>query len=105
MAKEKKAPKKAAPKKVAEKKIADRPSRRKSNIDPIKQIDNLAKRIKSLRIAKGYTSYEYFAYDHGFSRSQFGRYESGKDIRFTTLLRIAEAFDMTVIEFLSEGFD
>ena len=77
----------------------------KSKVDYEKQIQNLATRIKKLRIAKGYTSYEYFAYEHGFSRSQAGRFESGMDLRFTTLLRLAEAFDMTVDELLSEGFE
>ena len=62
-------------------------------------------RIKQLRIAKGYTSYEYFAYDHGFHRAQFGRYESGKDdIKFSTLLKLANAFEMTIKEFLGDGF-
>jgi transcriptional regulator with XRE-family HTH domain len=65
----------------------------------------LAKRIKSLRISKGYTSYEYFAYDHGFSRSQFGRYEKGEDIRFSSLIKLIEAFEMTPEEFFSEGFE
>lgn len=89
---------------MAKKKISTR-GKAKSKIDYEKQIQNLAARIKKLRIAKGYTSYEYFAYEHGFSRSQAGRFESGMDLRFTTLLRIAEAFDMTVDELLSEGLD
>lgn len=65
----------------------------------------LGMRIRGLRIAKGYSSYEYFAYEHNFSRAQMGRYETGQDLRFSTLVRIATAFDMTLEEFFSEGFD
>lgn len=67
-------------------------------------LQKLGERIKSLRIAKGYSSYEYFAYEHNISRAQFGRYERGEDLRFSTLARIISAFDMTFEEFFSEGF-
>jgi transcriptional regulator with XRE-family HTH domain len=68
-------------------------------------LKKLGERIKSLRISKGYSSYEYFAYEHNISRAQFGRYERGEDLRFSTLIRIIKAFDMTLEEFFSEGFD
>jgi DNA-binding XRE family transcriptional regulator len=42
----------------------------------------LGKRIRSLRIARGYTSHELFAYTHGINRTQYGRYERGKDLTF-----------------------
>ena len=68
-------------------------------------LNKLGERIRQIRIKKGYTSYEYFAYDHKISRAQFGRYERGEDLRFSTLVRIIEAFDMTLEEFFKEGFD
>ena len=68
-------------------------------------LKKLGERIKELRISKGYTSYEYFAYEHNISRAQFGRYERGEDLRFSTLARIISAFDMTFEEFFSEGFE
>lgn len=68
------------------------------------QLQKLGQRIKALRIERGYTSYEYFAYDHGFSRAQFGRYEKGQDLRFSSLVRIANAFEMTLHDFFKEGF-
>jgi len=70
-----------------------------------KDVQNLAKRIKTLRIKKGYTNYEYFAYDKELPRAQYGRYEKGEDLRFTSLTKIARAFGMTLKEFFSEGFD
>ncbi len=70
-----------------------------------KEIIQLGKRIKALRIKKGYSNYEYFAYEHNISRSQFGRYENGEDLRFSSLVRVVKAFDMTLEEFFSEGFE
>ncbi|MBO0330689.1 helix-turn-helix domain-containing protein [[Muricauda] lutisoli] len=74
-------------------------------MDKSKEIKKLAYRIKSLRIQKGYSSYENFAFEKGIPRAQYGRYETGTDIQFTSLLKIAQAFDMTLEEFFSEGFD
>lgn len=72
---------------------------------PIPEVVQLGKRIKSLRIKMGFTNYEYFAYEKGFSRAQYGRYEQGKDLQFTTLVKLVKAFDMTLEEFFSEGFE
>jgi hypothetical protein len=63
----------------------------------------LGERIKELRIAKGYTSYEYFAYEHNISRAQFGRYEKGQDLRFSSLVKLIAAFEITFEEFF-KGF-
>ena len=69
------------------------------------QLKKLGDRIKTLRISKGYTNYEYFAYEHNIPRAQFGRYERGEDLRFSSLVKVVKAFDMTLPEFFSEGFD
>ncbi len=63
----------------------------------------LAKRIREIRKEKGYTNYEYFAYEHGFPRAQYGRYENGEDLRFSSLVKLVDAFDMTLEEFF-KGF-
>ena len=68
------------------------------------QLNKLGQKIKALRIERGYTSYEYFAYEHGFSRAQYGRYEQGQDLRFSSLVRIVNAFGMTLQDFFKEGF-
>ncbi len=73
----------------------------------IKDVDlvKLGKRIKGLRIKSGYTSYETFAYDKGIHRVQFGRYEKGHNLTYKSLLKVITAFDMSLEEFFSEGFD
>ena len=68
------------------------------------QLIKLGQRIKALRNERGYTSYEYFAYEHGFSRAQFGRYEQGQDLRFSSLIRIVNAFGISLQEFFKDGF-
>ena len=79
--------------------------REKEDRLPNKDLVKLGNRIKALRIKKGYTSYEYFAYEHNISRAQFGRYEKGEDLRYTSLLKVVRALDMTLEDFFSEGFD
>lgn len=69
------------------------------------ELKKLGNRIKQLRIAKGYSSYEYFAYDHNISRAQFGRYEKGQDLRYSSLLKVIAAFGMSVSDFFAEGFE
>jgi transcriptional regulator with XRE-family HTH domain len=78
--------------KVSKKKTA---VKKTNNTDLIK----LGERIKELRIKAGYTSYEYFAYEHNIPRAQFGRYEKGEDLRYSSLLKIIRAFGMTPDEF------
>lgn len=80
--------------------------KRKDNSDHItSQLSNLAKRLKQVRKAKGYNNYEYFCYQHQINRSSYSRWESGRDIQFSSLLKILKALDITVEEFFSEGFE
>ncbi len=74
-----------------------------SNIE--NKIAQLGKRIKDLRLSKGYTNAEKFAYEHEISRSQYAQYEQGKDLRFSSLIKLTDAFGITMEEFFSEGFN
>lgn len=67
-------------------------------------LEKLGMRIKALRIQKGYTSYEQFSYEHGISRAQWGRYEKGGNMTFTTLIRILKALDTDIETFFREQF-
>lgn len=68
------------------------------------QLKKLAERIKELRVKKGYTSYEYFAYDHNIPRAQYGRYEKGEDLKFSSLLKVLRGLDISIEDFFNEGF-
>ena len=68
-------------------------------------IQKLANRIRQLRKERGYDNYERFAYENDISRAQYGRYEKGEDLRFTSLMKVIKALVVTPEEFFSEGFE
>lgn len=70
-----------------------------------KDLQKLGERIRSLRIEKGYTNYENFAFEHDIPRAQFGRYERGEDLRYSSLLKVCAALGVSVKEFFSKGFE
>lgn len=74
----------------------------KTPIEAEDQLIKLGARIKALRIKAGYASYETFAYEHGLPRAQYGRYEQGKDLRFSSLVKVVAAFGMTMQEFFEQ---
>ncbi len=67
-------------------------------------IKKLAARIKELRQQKGFSNYEQFANRHDINRTQYGRYEKGSDIRFSSLVRVVEGLGISLSEFF-EGFE
>ena len=64
----------------------------------------LGDRLRYFRKKSGYTNYEHLAYDLGISRSQYGKYENGGNIKFTTLCKILEHLNVSLKEFFAEGF-
>ena len=71
---------------------------------PTSEIVRLANRIRALRIAKGYKSSEAFALDHQLSRTHYGRWERGSNITYLNLVKLAEAYGITLEEFFGEGY-
>jgi transcriptional regulator with XRE-family HTH domain len=69
------------------------------------EIKKLAARIKQLRKSKGHNNSEFFAYEKNINRSQYGKYENGVDMRYSSLLKILDALDVSLKDFFSEGFD
>ena len=69
------------------------------------ELKKFASRLKSLRKTKGYSNMDIFAYEHGFGRAQYGRYENGQDLRYSTIVRLANCFGMSIKEFFSDGFE
>ena len=54
--------------------------------------EQLGKRFREIRIAKGYTNYEQFAFEHRIPRAQYGRYEKGSDLRFNEVNEFSFSF-------------
>ena len=69
-----------------------------------KEIENLGKRLRQKRKELGFTNHEHFAYEHEITRSQYGNYEKGADMRFSSLVKILRAMNISLEEFFSEGF-
>lgn len=67
-------------------------------------LEKLGKRIKQLRQEKGYTNYEHFAYEHGISRTQYGKYETGENLKFLTLVKILKGLDVSLQDFFAEDW-
>jgi len=70
-----------------------------------KVLCQLGKRLRYYRKLRGYTNYEHLAYDLGISRSQYGKYENGGNIKFSTLCKILNHLDVTLENFFKEGFN
>jgi transcriptional regulator with XRE-family HTH domain len=70
-----------------------------------KWLNNLGHRLKYFRKLKGYSNYEHLAYDVGISRSQYGKYENGGNIKFTTLCKILNHLGVSLKDFFSDGFE
>ena len=68
-------------------------------------LEKLGARLREIRKAKGYKNHELFAYNNDISRSQYGRYEKGSDMKISSLLKILHAHGMSLGEFFGEGFE
>jgi len=67
-----------------------------------KQLINISKKIKDLRIQKGYTSYENFALDNNIDRKQYWRVEDGTNITLKTLIKILEIHKISLRDFFND---
>jgi transcriptional regulator with XRE-family HTH domain len=67
------------------------------NID--EKINQISKKLKEIRLAKGYTSYETFAFDNNLNRVQYWRIESGSNITLKTLLKVLEIHKISLEDF------
>lgn len=63
-------------------------------------IQKIGAKLRELRLAKGYTSHEIFAYEHGLGRVQYWRLEAGKaNMTIKTLVGILNIHGITLEEF------
>ncbi len=65
-------------------------------------LQQVGDRLKYYRKKAGYTNYEYFAYEHGFNRPQYGKYEAGANIQLNTLFKLLKALDVSFDEFFTK---
>jgi len=65
-------------------------------------LERLGKKLQELRKEKGYKNYEQFAFDNNISRAQYGRYEKGQDLRFSSLCKVLKALNVSLEEFFRD---
>ena len=56
--------------------------------------------LRSLRLEAGYKSYEQFAFEHGISRIQYWKMESGNNFTLKSLLMVLDAHELRLEKFL-----
>ena len=64
-------------------------------------ISLLGQSLVELRVAKGYSSYENFAYEHGLSRMQYYQMEKGTNCTLKSLVRVLNAHELDIFMFFS----
>ncbi len=66
------------------------------------RIIKIAEKIKELRVAGGYSSYEFFAWENNINRVQYWRVEKGANITLKTLLAILDVHELSLAEFFKD---
>lgn len=66
------------------------------------RIDQVANKLKKLRIEKGYTSYENFAFDNDLPRMQYWRMEKGTNFTFANLVKILDIHEISLEDFFKD---
>lgn len=66
-------------------------------LDP--RILQICERLKSIRIERGFPSYENFAYENDLGRMSVWRVEQGSNLTIKTLLKYLDIHQMTLEEF------
>jgi transcriptional regulator with XRE-family HTH domain len=74
----------------------------KKNLNSDEILKKVGERLKQLRIAKGYSSYEQFAWDNELNRVQYWRMESGANFTIKSLLKIVAVHKITLEEFFRD---
>ncbi|MBP9848725.1 MAG: helix-turn-helix transcriptional regulator [Flavobacterium sp.] len=68
-------------------------------------ISKIASKLKKLRIEKGFTSYENFAYQYDLSRIQYWRMEKGTNFTIKYLMKILEIHQISLEDFFKDVFE
>ncbi|MBL1280763.1 MAG: helix-turn-helix transcriptional regulator [Fluviicola sp.] len=76
----------------------------KTNLPDDVFFDFVSIQLKKYRIERGFTNYEHLAYEVGISRSQYGRYEKGANMKLSTLLKILNFLNVSIEDFF-KGID
>ena len=66
------------------------------------RLKQIAQKLKQLRLDKGYSSYEAFAFDHELPRVGYGRHEQGSNLTLKSLLRLLDIHEVSLADFFAD---
>jgi len=66
------------------------------------RILKIANKIKQLRLQKGFSSHEQFAWQYNINRVQYWRIEKGSNITLSSLLKILDIHNITLNDFFKD---
>ena len=66
------------------------------------KIKEISQRLKEIRLSKGYSSYETFAFEKELNRVQYWRIESGQNITLKTLIKVLNIHNISLGEFFKD---
>ena len=69
------------------------------------KLKQLGERLKYFRKKSCYTNYNELASEMGISRSRYGTYENGGNIKLSTLIKILAHLKVSIKDFFGEGFE
>jgi transcriptional regulator with XRE-family HTH domain len=75
---------------------------KKSSYD--KTSKEIGEKLRAIRIAKGYTSYENFALENDIDRKQYWRIENGQNLTLKSLIKILDIHGLSLKKFCNEDF-
>lgn len=73
---------------------------KKSSYDKVSK--EIGQKLKALRIAKGFTSYENFALENDIDRKQYWRIENGQNLTLKSLIKILDIHGLSLKRFFSD---
>lgn len=64
--------------------------------------EKIGTKFKEMRIDQGFSSYEDYAWTHGFSRMQIWKAEKGSNLTMKSLLKILKTHNISLAEFFKD---
>lgn len=64
-----------------------------------KRLIGIGEKLRELRKASGYKSYENFAFDNEINRVQYGRMEKGANMTLASLLKVLDIHKISLDDF------
>lgn len=65
----------------------------------LKRLKKIGKKLRELRIEKGYSSYDFFAWENKMPKTTYLNMEQGKNFTMTSLMKVLDIHGVSLEEF------